>query len=148
MLTEAFANTSLAWFMIKVVPYSRWRRWLGTPVSLAEVPSTNSEFKPIKDVRLRNVAWAHAVLSRRLGSHFTCLMLGFSARAMLRRRHYGSVLVLGVSRNEEGLNNALGAHAWVIHGDFDIAGGRTPQDYSAVAAFVDRGTATPMAVKP
>lgn len=148
VLAEAFANTALAWIMIKFVPYSIWRRRLGQPVPLVNIPSTNSDFKPINDGKLRDIAWAHAVLTQKFGSHFTCLMLGFSARAMLRRRKYKSVLVLGVGRGDEGMKNALGAHAWVVHRDFDIAGGQTPKDYSAVAAFVDRGTPAPATVKP
>ena len=136
ILVEALGNTSVAWFMINFVPYSIWKRWLGSPVSLTDI-SLEAPPPPAGSEDLKNIAWVHALLSRRMGKHFTCLMLGFSARAMLRRRGHRSLLVLGVGKTKEEAEKRLGAHAWIIHNGYDIVGGSVRKDYTPVAAFGD-----------
>lgn len=135
ILCEAMANTMVAWTMIRLLPYKLWKRWLGNPVPLGDLPPEISMPGPNDGESLADIAWAHRRLSTASRETFTCLMLGFSARAMLRRRGCESVLVLGVARNGTGQIGALGAHAWLVHQQFDIAGGRERHEYAPVAAY-------------
>lgn len=130
-----FLNTLSAWFLINFLPYKIWQRWLGTPVALSDLPEHTETLRSLKNDDLANIAWAHHALSRKCGKHFTCLMLGISARAMLRRRGYSSFLVLGANRGTSTAEAALGAHAWVICEKYEIAGGDKKGEYTAVAAF-------------
>lgn len=135
ILLIAIIRTSTAWVMIKVLPYSVWRGRLGHQVPLSEdlfcagttIVSDNNE--------LENIVWAHSVLARRAKSVFTCLMIGFSARAMLQTRGYDSLLVLGVDRSGEVNQKRLGAHAWVIHKGVIFSGGDGHEKFVPVAAF-------------
>lgn len=134
LLIEAIANTALAWCMIKCLPYSIWRIWLGPQVDLSTLPDTLHLPDRKAYPSLADIHWAHARLRKHFRPSFTCLMLGFSARAMLRRRRVNSVLVLGVSRKCANQKGGLRAHAWVIQGQNDIVGGANRLDYIAVSA--------------
>ena len=132
---EAFGRAFVAMIMIRALPYSVWRRWLGKPVALSDVPNQIE----IPDARvndeLAEFYWAYAALERH-AKFLTCLMLGFSARALLRGRGLPSVLVLGVERSTGKSKPGLKAHAWVVHQTFDISGGAQKKGYTAVAAYV------------
>ncbi|MEM9571910.1 MAG: lasso peptide biosynthesis B2 protein [Pseudomonadota bacterium] len=147
LLWEAFVNTFTAWIMVRLLPYRIWKRWLGHPVSLDVIPLEIVVPGPADGIMLADIAWAHKRLGQVSKGVFTCLMLGFSARAMLRRRGIESILVLGAGRNGDGGNRQLGAHAWVIHKTFDIAGGGERNEYSPVAAFGPKRTTTANSTK-
>lgn len=135
VLWEAFRNTLVAWIMVRLLPYRVWKRWLGRPVSLDIVPREIAVPGAADGIMLSDIAWAHKRLGQSSRGVFTCLMLGFSARAMLGRRGAEGILVLGAGRTTGEKKTELGAHAWVIHGRYDIAGGGERKDYSPVAAF-------------
>lgn len=137
MLCEALVRVSLAWFMIRVLPYSYWRRWLGNSYPVSKLPTELSAKASSEHAILANVNWAHEAIAFRLGNVFTCLMLGFSARAMLRSRGCVGILVLGVGRNREETLPELGAHAWVICESICVAGELESRKFTAVAAYVD-----------
>lgn len=88
-----------------------------------------------ENASLSDIYWAHDAIARRSGDHFTCLMLGFSCRAMLRSRGISSVLVLGVGREVENTESSLAAHAWVISRNLAVSGGILTDKYIAVAAY-------------
>jgi hypothetical protein len=130
-------GTAAAWIMIRLVPYRIWRSRLGTPVPLASsqlrgVAARVSDKEPLKEI-----AWAHGLLARLFGKQFTCLMLAFSARGMLRRRKMPSLLVLGVKRSPGVTAKRLGAHAWVLSGNFEVVGGDSGGGYAPIAAYSD-----------
>lgn len=137
VLLETLLNSSLALIMIRVLPYDLWKRWLGEEVSKDNVPTILKAPHRSANTDIHNIAWAHAKFAQRFDNLFTCLMLGFSARAMMRRRGYPSLLVLGASRKPKSEGNTLRAHAWVIYQDMDIAGGSIRSDYALVAAYSD-----------
>jgi hypothetical protein len=134
LLVEAFARAMIAMAMIKALPYSFWRRWLGDPVPLELVPRDSKIPDIDADQNLRDMYWAYSTLSRH-ARFLTCLMLGFSARALMQRRGLKSVMVLGVERESAAVKPSLNAHAWVVHQSFDIAGGLQKPSYTAVAAY-------------
>lgn len=134
ILLEAYGRAAVALIMIRVLPYSFWRRWLGTPVSLSSVPLDIVQPNLEAGQELTDIVWAYGALSRH-ARYFTCLMLGFSARALCRRRGFPSVMVLGVERETKKAKLNLNAHAWVVHREFDIAGGAQRKGYTAVAAY-------------
>jgi Transglutaminase-like superfamily len=134
MLAEAFAGTLTAWTMIRFTPYAAWRSRLGFPVPLMSAQVTGAPARNTGNSILEDIAWAHAWLARLFGRRFTCLMLAFSARAMLRRRKFSSLLVLGAKRGQ-GAAEKLGAHAWVLCQGFEIVGGETRDGHIPVAAY-------------
>lgn len=136
-LMEGLLNVSVAWLMITILPYSFWRRRLGRIFDIQELPKDLNPPAPDQDSVILDVVWVHAAIKRRFSMIFTCLMLGFSARSMLRRRGYQSIIVLGVGRRDRDESSVLGAHAWVIHNSTDIVGGDDRGDFSAVAAYGD-----------
>lgn len=135
MLLEAFLSTLSAWAVIKFVPYAAWRSKLGTPVPLSTTAISGSSARTCGKPVLEDIAWAHAQLERRFGSQFTCLMLAFSAKAMLRRRKHSSVLILGVKRSPEAAKDKLGAHAWVLSEGYEIVGSDTRDGHAPIAAY-------------
>ncbi|MEO1187952.1 MAG: lasso peptide biosynthesis B2 protein [Pseudomonadota bacterium] len=135
VLAEALFRTLIAWGMIRLLPFRLWRRWLGQEVPLDSLPRRSWRPKHIKDSVIGDVVWAHAIIEARLEVVFTCLMIGFSSRAMLRRRGYDSLLVLGVGRSGDQQDKNLAAHAWVVYRDWDISGGTNKHEYSAVSAY-------------
>lgn len=140
VFAEALINTLTAWVMIRFLPYSIWRRWLGTAVNHANI---SSDLRPIHELgnkALVDIAWAHRVLDGRMRPMCTCLMFGFSARAMLRRRGFDSVLVLGVQARKANPDIGLDAHAWVMYQQFDVFGGHMSGRYTKVAAYQSKHT--------
>lgn len=135
ILIEALLGSLAALVMIRVLPYGIWRRRLGHQVPIKTVPSEVSRPSASDTEDVQDIAWAHTILRNRLGKHFTCLMLGMSARNMLGRRDLAGLLVLGVNRKSGDNNNGLGAHAWVVHERTDITGGEVSEDYAVVAAY-------------
>ena len=135
ILIEALIRTSFAWVMIKSLPYSVWKRWLGTAVPIDTLPTELSRPDRSADCLLVDINWAHDAIERRMGSVFTCLMLAFSSRAMLRSRGQLGVLVLGLDRGGQKLKFDLRAHAWVVSGETVISGGGSFKSHHAVAAF-------------
>lgn len=133
LLAEAFFCTLTAWAMIRLAPYDSWRPRLGVPVPLSSTPATGAPARNSGQPLLEDIAWAHAVLGRFFGQDLTCLMLAFSARAMLLRRKFQSVLVLGVKRG--GADAKLGAHAWVLSQGYEIVGGETRDGHMPIAAY-------------
>lgn len=131
----AMLNTIIAWSMIRLMPYRFWQRWLGEPIPLSDLPCDTNMPDRYLGHPLGDIIWAHAVLRRRFSKHFTCLMLAFSARAMLRRRGYPSVLVLGVNRDQDTSERSLGAHAWVVYQQYEVSGGEEKESFAAVAAY-------------
>lgn len=134
MLTEAFVCTMAAWAMIKLLPYGAWRSRLGDPMPLNSTRVTGEPARGTGQSQLEDIAWAHAALTRLFAQRFTCLMLAFSAQAMLRRRKFASLVILGV-KVRSGTEERLGAHAWVLSQGIEIVGGETREGHTPVAAY-------------
>lgn len=137
---EAVCGTLVAWAMIRCTPYSFWRKWLGQPTALNDVPVQLSDPLTSADQVLIDISWAHSRLEVWARGFFTCLMVGLSARAALRRRGYSGILVLGAGKKMESSNSKLAAHAWVICDHVDIAGGKRRFSYKPVAAYSETKT--------
>ena len=134
LLAEAFVKACVALVMVRLVPYSVWRKWLGNPVSIPKQSEQISKQISNECAELTDIVWAFSALYRH-ARFFTCLMLGFSARSVLHRRRLRGILVLGVDREETKLAPKLLAHAWVVYHGHDIAGGELKDKYTAVAAY-------------
>lgn len=135
ILIEALVCTALAWVSVRLTPYDSWRRELGVPVPLAATTISGPPAQSSGAMILTDIAWAHRVISRIFGSRFTCLMLAFSVRSMLRRRGLSSLLVLGAKRRNRPSGDPLGAHAWVLCQGFEMVGGDTRDGHIAIAAY-------------
>lgn len=135
LVLEAFVRSSMAWVMVRMVPYRWWKSRLGVPVSV----DVRLPLSPENLAAARAVSRAHAFLSRRASGVFTCLMLALSARAMLSARGVPHVLVLGVKLDKSGAAQTLAAHAWIVCGNsMFVVGGDQKGSYSPVAAYAYR----------
>lgn len=133
MYCEAIMRLILAWFLVRLVPYNKWRKHLGQVRTPEAVISTVHAYN---DNVAMAIASVHHVLRRMFGTRFTCLMLALSARGMLKARNIQSELTLGVSRtasaNESG---KLGAHAWVTSGNIQIIGYDGSEGFTPVGVY-------------
>lgn len=145
LLLEALVCTAAAWVMVRLSPYGFWRSRLGTPLAVNAAQVLGDPIQTTSDPLLTDISWAHARLAQVSRAHFTCLMLAFSARAMLRRRKLPSVLVLGVKLNEKASRAKMGAHAWVVARGIEVVGGDTRDGHTPIAAYRDKSWAGPAA---
>ncbi len=60
-----------------------------------------------------------------------CLVNALTAQRMLEVRGISSALHLGVAKTE----NRLSAHAWLMHGDTEIVGGRERSGFTPLGAL-------------
>jgi hypothetical protein len=144
VLVEALMRTLAAWIMIRLTPYAAWRSKLGRPLPLTSIQVTGVPAHRSGNALLEEVAWAHGWLGRLFPTHFTCLMLAFSARGMLRQRRVSTVLVLGAKRGQGASIEKLVAHAWVLSQGFEIVGGETREGHIPVAAYCDSDQGIPL----
>lgn len=134
LLIAGFFHASVAFVMIRFLPYKLWRRWLGVPARPPESSYNPAAFAEDEHSEIRDIFWTYATLYRH-ARFFTCLMLGLSARAVLHRRDFDSILVLGVDRGNANETSKFLAHAWVVHRGYDVSGGELKHKYAAVAAY-------------
>lgn len=137
LLAEGLIRVSLAWILVRLVPYHRWRRRLGHPgPKPSDHPLTQADLLLVHDI-----AWTHLWIERLLAPRFTCLMLALSARGMLTSRGLPYRLVLGVRRGEIGEKagsapaDKLLAHAWVHSAGLPVIGVTGSEHFAAVAVY-------------
>lgn len=134
LLIEAFFYASVAFVMIRLLPYRVWRKRLGVPVLPPVSSYEASDLVSEGPSELSDILWTYASLYRN-ARFFTCLMLALSARAVLHRRDLKSILVLGVDRGKIENKSKFLAHAWVVYQGRDVSGGELKHKYAAVAAY-------------
>lgn len=137
LIAEGLLRVVLAWALVRLVPFRRWRHRLGEPgdrLQLQAIAQTDAGL-------VQDIAWAHLWIERLFAPRFTCLMLALSARGMLCWHGLPYRLVLGVRRGEIGEKAALVppdqllAHAWVYSGEWPIIGVAGSEHYAPVAIY-------------
>ena len=131
LLLEASALFWTARLVILVLPFRWVRPVLGR--TGAESPATVPE--PIL-ARARRIGWAVARVSQLPpSSRGTCLPQAIAAQVMLRRRHIGSTVYLGVVKEPD---RTLNAHAWVRSGHLILTGRAGYKAFNVVSSFAQR----------
>jgi Transglutaminase-like superfamily len=121
LLTEATVTIILAQLVIKFVPFRRYSNWLRS--------MNGQEIAPeLFALRLKRV---NKLVDRFLPWETLCLPRAISAKAMLARRGYASVLTLGVAD----VQGDMKAHAWLTAGDIIVSGREAMQGFHDLAHF-------------
>lgn len=132
---EAILWLALARALVLMVPFGRWRRWLGRPVPPAPIEVVVG---PNENGRARRLARGVEHAAARLPGESRCLAQAMALQWMLRRRRLGGILVMGVKPGARrgGLDDL---HAWVVReGEVLIGGGDQPHRALYAAAIDER----------
>lgn len=106
---EATVWLIVARLLVAQVPFGRWRRWLGTPIT---PPTGDPTLRLDDNLAQRRLARAVGRAADRLPGETLCLPRAMALHWMLRRRTMGGVLHIGVlPDNARGTLDDL--HAWV-----------------------------------
>lgn len=133
LMVEAALQLTLAWMMVRLLPFRWWSPRLGE-ASAGEPPPGDG----VDDPRAHAISGAVTAINRAVGGRFTCLMLAVAGQRMLNRRRISSSLVLGTrTERAEAEGPSLTAHAWLRVGSQVILGGHDGR-YLPVASFVRR----------
>lgn len=126
-LAEVWLRLAFARFLIKYVPFRRWKKLLG-PIDGAPEATVWPE---LSEARLkqaaaigRDVDW---VANRAKLFEAVCLPRAMAGRWALARRGLPSRIVIGSRRGEA--EEGLLFHAWLLVGDRTITGGQEQQQF-------------------
>lgn len=128
LLVETLVVITVAQLIILCVPFRYYGRWLEAMNGKREPPQLLSR-------RLRRVI---TFACRILPWNPVCLPRAMTAKAMLARRGYASVLTLGVGNisGAGGDNTApMTAHAWVTASDIVVSGRAGIEGHHALVHF-------------
>jgi hypothetical protein len=124
LLARAFAGLLFATAAVRLLPFTRLKRWLLS--SAAPRPRVRAHCAP------ERIIWAVATASPYVWGA-TCLPQALAARALLRRAGHATALHLGVRKDESG---HIQAHAWLEHHGEVLLGGPVAH-YSEILATAD-----------
>ena len=135
LLVEAVVTLGIARLAVRVVPFPRIARWLGTVVSSHDVrvpgvaaARTRSDAEAATAIR-----WAICCAARHVPFRAVCLPQALAAHAMLRRRGVRSVMHFG---GVIGGGPAVEAHAWLDAAGVKVTGYPIPSDIAEIACFI------------
>lgn len=128
-VTEAAAWLSLAWLMVRLLPFGAYSRVLGRPAGAGSVPVPSTPSCP---GGARDVGLALRRASRHLPWHSTCLMEVVAGTIMLRLRGYHHQTFVGAARRDQ---RDFEFHAWLVAGGVPICGVHEAPRYTVVATF-------------
>jgi hypothetical protein len=127
LLIEAVFYSALARLIIILIPFKRYKKFMG--IHNEETP-LETDFKNHKTIN--KVSWAVAAVCTRTPWQSKCLVQALTAQRILKKRNIGSTLYLGVNK---GWHNKIEAHAWLRCGKVFVTGGYYRNDYVEVAKF-------------
>lgn len=132
LLAQVFVLLGLARLTLRVVPFRRLARHLGTlhEETPADVPADQL-------AQARRVGLAIARVSPYTLWVSNCFPQALTAKFWLRRRGIPTTLYLGVALNKEddSGSSAMEAHAWLRCGPLLVTGGRGHTCYTVTARF-------------
>ena len=125
-----WAQTELVfgWVLVRMAPFRWVARQLGHSGAVAGPPLDADA------VRVAEVAWAIAAVSRRTPIPYTCLMQAVAAQRMLRRRRIPSTAYLAMAADTSN-GRSLAAHAWVRCGTRVVVGACDESRFRVIARF-------------
>lgn len=121
LLARAFVHVLKAWFLVRVLPYSRLKPALESINSHEVAHHQSYELQPIK--------WSVEAISRRVPGS-SCLVQAIAGTRLFRECGYKALLKLGVARP----NQHFDAHAWVeLDGGVVLGGNNSPDLFTTLA---------------
>ncbi|WP_422677736.1 lasso peptide biosynthesis B2 protein [Billgrantia kenyensis] len=132
LLLEAALWLSLAWVLVRAVPFRYWSRWLGHQAA-GEADMSEAS----RDIRVKDICWSISTISRLMRNRYTCLMLAMTAQWMMHRRHISCCLVLGALTCNREQRLSLKAHAWVRDAT-GVVLGDLGESYVPISSFMRR----------
>ena len=135
LVIEAAIWLWLASAALRLVPFPRLARWLGTFVtpemaraSVAKSPRSRD------DVRIAgDIGWAVTRAARHVPFAAVCLPQAMAARVMLKRRGVASILHFGAAKTD---NQTLDAHAWLDAAGVEVTGYPVARRFTEIACYV------------
>jgi hypothetical protein len=111
---------------LNFLPVQKLTAWMGShdqaQLSLSEEMAAQT---------LRRIEWSIEAVTRHVPLTFVCFPQCLAAYFMLRRRHIGSRLFYGVTRDAAQLK----AHTWVKVGNRTVVGGELESRFTVLATF-------------
>lgn len=128
LLIEAWIYLGAARGALLNVPFRRLSRHLGKRLDPAvETPSSGAS-----PVAAQDIGWAVQLMSRHTPWESACLAQSIAGKFMLKRRGLGSLLALGLRKDEAG---KLTAHAWLRSGNEILIGEVGHETFTVLSSF-------------
>lgn len=131
LVAEAVTWLALARLALVFVPFRSLAARFGT-VAPGGTPGGPTLSDPQRDTA-REVSWAVTRAARYTPFEAVCLPQAIAAKAMLSRRHIGSVMHFGVAKKQDA---PLDAHAWLDAGGVEVTGYPVGEGFVEVARFL------------
>lgn len=128
-VAETIAALALARFLIRFIPFARWRRLLGpigSPGTADPLPLDEAQRRLVRDVARDVARW-----SRRVPFAALCLPRAMAARWVLARRGVAGRIVIGARGGQA--EKPLDLHAWLMVGDLCVTGDAERRSFEAFA---------------
>jgi len=127
-MIEAAASLAWARFLIRFVPYRRWRGWMG-PIGLNEGSLGLSEHDKARIFMVRR--WVNRAAAN-VKFRANCLPQAMAARWMLSRRGIATELHIGSKRADQASpDKPIDLHAWLLCGDRCLTGADQRAQFTA-----------------
>lgn len=127
LLLEALLLTGIARVIMLLIPFQKYKRYIGTHNEETPYETDINHYETIK-----KVAWAVSSISRYTPWESKCLVQALTAQRMLKKRRISSTLYLGVAKDG---GDGLKAHAWLRCGQIFVTGGYNKNEFKEVAKF-------------
>jgi hypothetical protein len=131
LLLEAWTYLGAARAALLSLPFRRLSRYLGAQLN----PEREVYLTGPAPAAAREIGWAVEVMSRHTPWESACLAQSVAGKFMLRRRGLGSLLALGLRKDEAG---KLTAHAWLRSGGQILIGGAGHETFTVLSTFGER----------
>lgn len=127
MIIEAFILTGIFRAIILLIPFEKYKKYIGIYKEETPFEIELGEYKNIK-----KIAWAVGIVSKYTPWESKCLVQALTAQKMLKRHKISSTLYLGLSKDG---TDSLKAHAWIRCGQAIVTGGCNKSQFTEVAKF-------------
>jgi hypothetical protein len=127
LVVEAFLLMAFVRLVILLVPFKRYKKYLG-----AYNDETPHEIDLHQINCIKKVSWVVSLVARHTPWESKCLVQAVTAQIMLKKRNVSSTLYLGVNKDK---NYNMNAHAWLRSGQVIVTGGHNRKDFKEVAKF-------------
>ena len=129
LILEVLLYSAIARFVILIIPFRKYRKYLGRHNEETPLESDKEEHKTIKQVQ-----WAITGVCSHTPWESKCLVQAIIAQKILKKRNIHSTLYLGVNKDR---SNKILAHAWLRSGLIFVTGGYNKNEYVEVGRFAN-----------
>jgi hypothetical protein len=136
LFIEAWIYLAISRLLIVLRPFRKLLPYMGKPIKEEEATKeANQNEAPAYLLQLIQVSISRA--GKRSPWRTLCYEQALTARMMLRKRKYKSVIYFGLQKNPESEKKNLRAHAWLVCSGFNVTGEKYNENYSVVGRFLN-----------